>query len=125
MSPQTLELLDIAMTKLWFEQVAMGASLGGASQTIHASLLDNVRRLNELGMHRRTRTSRQPEKRMAAHKYKMGQQVIYYPPKNSLFGPSKYKILRLLPIEDGEPKYRIKSATEDFERVATETQLKT
>jgi hypothetical protein len=60
---------------------------------------------------------------MAAHKYKMGQDVTYHPPKNSLFGPTKYTVLRLLPIEGGELKYRIKSATESFERVATESQL--
>lgn len=60
---------------------------------------------------------------MAAHKYKMGQDVTYHPPKNSLFGPTKYTVLKLLPIEGGELKYRIKSATESFERVATESQL--
>jgi hypothetical protein len=35
----------------------------------------------------------------------------------------KYKVVRLLPLENGEHQYRIKCTTETFERVATEAQL--
>lgn len=34
-----------------------------------------------------------------------------------------YTVLRLLPVEDGQLKYRIKSPTDNCERVATEGQL--
>jgi len=34
-----------------------------------------------------------------------------------------YRVLKLLPIEGGQVKYRIKSATDNCERVATEGQL--
>lgn len=54
-SHEALGLLDIAMTKLWLEQVAIGASLNGASPEMRASLRNDVRRLNELGTQRQTK----------------------------------------------------------------------
>lgn len=60
---------------------------------------------------------------MPPHRYKAGQDVHYHPPKGAMVGASKYKILRLLPSENGEVKYRIKSAAESFERVAKESEL--
>lgn len=118
-SPESLGLLDVAMTKLWLQQVATGAALSGADPAVQASLRDNVRRINEIGMQRR----RQPENRMSAHRFKLGQDVTYHPPKGSLSGPSVYRVLKLLPFEDGELKYRIKSAADNCERVAKEGQL--
>jgi hypothetical protein len=62
---------------------------------------------------------------MAQHKYKVGQFVDYRPGRlgRSLLASSRYKILRLLPAEGGDPHYRIKSTDEAFERVAKEHEL--
>jgi hypothetical protein len=59
---------------------------------------------------------------MAGHRFKMGQTVIYHAPRRIL-ASSKYTVVKLLPLEDGERKYRIKAATESFERVAKESEL--
>lgn len=118
-SPESLGLLDFAMTKLWLQQVAVGASLSGAESAVQMSLQDKVRRLNDIGTQRR----RKPENRMSAHRFKPGQVVTYHPPKGSIGGSSMYRVLRLLPLEGGELKYRIRSATDNCERVATEGQL--
>lgn len=59
---------------------------------------------------------------MAAHRYKMGQTVTYHAPRR-LIAASRYTVVKLLPLEDGELKYRIKAATENFERVAKESEL--
>lgn len=59
---------------------------------------------------------------MAGHRYKMGQDVIYHPPRR-LIATSRFKVVKLLPLEDGEMKYRIKAADENFERVAKESEL--
>lgn len=59
---------------------------------------------------------------MALHKFKPGQVVRYYSPR-SLAGASRYTIIKLLPIEAGLVSYRIKSADENFERVAKEGEL--
>lgn len=60
---------------------------------------------------------------MSAHRFKPGQMVTYHPPKGCKSRTSIYRISRLLPVEGGELKYRIKSAADDCERVATEGQL--
>lgn len=62
---------------------------------------------------------------MPPHKYKTGQDVHYSPPKGTMLGASKYTVVRPLPTEGGEIKYRIKSTTEHFERVAKESELTT
>lgn len=61
---------------------------------------------------------------MSAHKFKVNQLVDYAPGRLSLpasAGP--YKIIRLLPAENGQLHYRIKSTSETFERVAKENEL--
>jgi hypothetical protein len=59
-----------------------------------------------------------------AHKYKVGQLVDFMPGRAGIQASARqYKIIRLLPLENGEHQYRIKCTTETFERVATETQL--
>jgi hypothetical protein len=121
-SPEVLGLLDVAMTRLWLEQVAIGAASSGADPEVRASLKASMRRLDEMGMQRRPRRSPQPEKRMAAHRYKTGQDVIYDPPRR-LVASSRFTVVKLLPFEDGELKYRIKAADENFERVAKESEL--
>jgi hypothetical protein len=121
--PESLELLDIAMTKLWLEQVAIGATQSGASPEVRNSVNTSIRLLKERGTQRRKRSANSSETRMTSHRYKAGQDVFYHPPKGALVGPSRYRILRLLPLENGEVKYRIKSAGESFERVAKESEL--
>jgi hypothetical protein len=60
---------------------------------------------------------------MLAHKFKAGQKVSYETPKGLLQGSATYKVERLMPIENGELKYRIKSPSESFERMAKESEL--
>lgn len=59
-----------------------------------------------------------------AHKYSLDQSVAHQP-RGPLVDRSKsYKIISLLPLEaDGQYRYRIKSDDENFERVATESEL--
>ena len=122
-SVEALRLLDVAMTRLWLEQAAIGAVSSDATPEDRALLQDRKRRLDELGMQRRPRKSPNPEKRMSAHRYRMGQDVIYHPARRSTLTLARYKIVRLLPLEDGELKYRIKATEENFERVAKESEL--
>lgn len=58
------------------------------------------------------------------HRFKVGQFVEFAPGRVGLPASSgKYTIIRLLPFQDGQPQYRIKSTSETFERVASESQL--
>ena len=59
-------------------------------------------------------------------KFKIGQSVVFSPGKLSMSATSRdYKIVRILPHEGGEFTYRIKSAVEQFERVARESEITT
>ncbi len=61
---------------------------------------------------------------MSSAKFKVGQVVEFKPFRASLPSSSReYKILRLLPNEGREQEYRIKTATELFERIARESEL--
>jgi hypothetical protein len=61
---------------------------------------------------------------MTAHKFKVGQRVNYTPSRSTLQASSReYTIVRLLPPELGQNQYRIKGATETFERMASELDL--
>lgn len=61
---------------------------------------------------------------MSHHKFKVGQEVYFHPAKFSMpAAAQRYKILRQLPTEGGEAKYRIKASAEQFERVAKESEL--
>ncbi len=61
---------------------------------------------------------------MPQHKFKIGQEVNFFPAKLSMPASSRnYKIVRRLPREGGEFMYRIKSAAEVFERVARESEI--
>jgi len=58
------------------------------------------------------------------HRYSIGQTVYFTPQFRGGSASGTYKIVRLLPIEnDSRLRYRIKNATESFERVAEEVQL--
>ena len=63
----------------------------------------------------------------AGHKFNVDQVVDYVPKGASKFSVPRgaYKITKLLPERDGELQYRIKNATEDHERVASESELAT
>ena len=61
---------------------------------------------------------------MPRHKFKVGQAVDFRPGRlavPALMG--EYKIIKLLPSDGGDLMYRIKSASETFERVAKEREL--
>jgi hypothetical protein len=122
-SSEALRLLDVAMTRLWLEQAAIGAASSEATPEVRALLRNRKQRLDELGMQRRPRKSSNPEKQMSAHRYRTGQDVIYHPARRSTVTLSRYKIVKLLPLEEGELKYRIKATEENFERVAKESEL--
>ena len=58
------------------------------------------------------------------HKYAIGQNVYYSPAFGNAASRGKYKVLRVLPVEnDNRLSYRIKSIAETFERIAEEHQL--
>jgi len=59
-----------------------------------------------------------------SHRFSAGQNVYFNPPFVAAAARGKYKIVRPLPIEnDNKVTYRIKSQTENFERIAEEHQL--
>jgi hypothetical protein len=60
---------------------------------------------------------------VSGHKFKIGQTVRYRTPFGHV-AAADYKVTQLLPTEDDELQYRIKSADEPHERVARESQLR-
>ena len=61
---------------------------------------------------------------MPRHKFKVGQSVRFTPGKMTPpAGGQAYTIVRALPVEDGEYRYRIKSMYEPYERIARESEL--
>jgi hypothetical protein len=93
-----------------------------------AKLTAFFRQMCCLGARLRLKASRQRERIMMAHNFAINDNVHH-----QLQGPqgragvrerSIYTIVTCLPIEaDGRPRYRIKSKTENIERVVTEEQL--
>ena len=58
------------------------------------------------------------------HKYSIGQTVHFTSPLFSRAAAGgSYRVVRLLPPDDGDCQYRIKSIGEAYERVAKESQL--
>jgi hypothetical protein len=58
------------------------------------------------------------------HKFATGQDVFYEPTFGNPAVGGQYKVVRPLPVErDNRLSYRIKSAAENFERIAEEHQL--
>lgn len=121
-SRDALRLLDIAMTRAWMERVAIGASESGADANLCATLWGKVDRLEKLQSSKRGCINKDSAKHMAAHRFKVGQRVIFHSPRRSV-GPSIFTVLRLLPIEGQDLTYRIKATEEGFERVAQEREL--
>ncbi|HET9902759.1 MAG TPA: hypothetical protein VFQ27_03560 [Xanthobacteraceae bacterium] len=61
---------------------------------------------------------------MSAHKFSVGQTVYFTGGMTSRTSSGgSYRVVRLLPHDGGDFQYRIKSATEAYERVAKESQL--
>ena len=61
-----------------------------------------------------------------SHKFVIGQMVELEPMKYRASAPGYYEIRLLVPTSDrnpGDPSYRIKSAVENYERVASESEL--
>ena len=59
-----------------------------------------------------------------SHKYKVGETVDFMPGRMGFpAGKRACTIMRLLPVEGGKHLYRIKCATEVYERVVPEVQL--
>jgi hypothetical protein len=57
-------------------------------------------------------------------KFKVGDTVTLQPPRPSNALPGDiYEVTKVLPSFSGEPDYRIKSAGEEYERVARESEL--
>lgn len=57
-------------------------------------------------------------------KFKVGQMVDFLPSNRSVPASVRsYKVLRVLPKEAGEQRYRIKTIAEAFERIARESEL--
>lgn len=60
------------------------------------------------------------------HKFRVGESVYFTASNVSRPAASGiYEIIRLLPTDGDDCQYRIKNATEAFERVARESQLQT
>lgn len=60
----------------------------------------------------------------AAHKYQVGQSVHYTSNVLKRFGAiGTFQIVKQMPLEGDELQYRIKSATEPYDRVVKESQL--
>ena len=65
---------------------------------------------------------------MTEHKFKIGQ-LVYFHPKGAVRSqldavPGSYKITRRLPAaENGECQYEISNTLEEYNRVATESEL--
>jgi hypothetical protein len=61
---------------------------------------------------------------LRAHKFRVGQTVLYTSSPISRPGASgAYKVVKLLPSDGEDYQYRIKNSGEAFERVAKESQL--
>jgi hypothetical protein len=59
---------------------------------------------------------------MAAHKFKVGQLVTLHSKRHGVWA-EPFDVVRLLPHENGNFQYRIKSTRDSHERVAFESEL--
>jgi len=79
------------------------------------------------GAQRANKVDRMLESKRASvkeHKFQIGQTVYFTSrPVGQMAADSTYRIVKLLPSDGDDYQYRIKSASEAFERVAKESQL--
>ena len=71
-----------------------------------------------------TRFTRSKASAEVFHKFKIGQQVEYSPPRGNYAPRGMYLVTKLLPKRDGEFEYFIRSAQEAHERIAKESELR-
>ena len=57
------------------------------------------------------------------HKFKIGQIVDLIPTTFRSAAKGSYEIMRLVPVSMQDPQYRIKSKSQNVERIVTEEQL--
>jgi hypothetical protein len=57
------------------------------------------------------------------HKFYLGQPVEYSAPRGTYVPRGSYIVTAKLPERDGEFEYRIRSASENYERVVRESEL--
>ena len=60
---------------------------------------------------------------MTIHKFQLGQTVFLKPSFGRNIPGGEYTVIKRLPEREGQFEYRVKSANEPHERVATEDQL--
>ncbi len=61
---------------------------------------------------------------MATHKYAIGTQLsLVHRPMQQRMGTGPFKVLGILPAENGECSYRVRDPAEPFERVLRESQV--
>jgi hypothetical protein len=60
---------------------------------------------------------------MASHSFKLGDLVELTGASRVHSAPGPYEIVRLLPVVDGAPQYRIRGAGEQHERMVKESEL--
>lgn len=61
---------------------------------------------------------------MRSHKFRVGQNLRFAPRRMGSVEPSMFcKVVQQLPLEYGEPQYRIKCSNENVERVVKEYSL--
>ena len=102
-----------------------GRPLPGRSRLPFSALISEICCLAE---RLRLKATLQPKDRAMAHNYAINDDVLHQmqgPQGRAVVKqPSVYTIVTCLPIEaDGRPRYRIKSKTENVERVVTEEQI--
>jgi hypothetical protein len=59
---------------------------------------------------------------MAAHKFKVGQVVTLHSKRHGVWA-ERFEVVRLLPPENGDFQYRVKSTRHGHERVMLESEL--
>ena len=59
---------------------------------------------------------------MAAHKFKVGQLVTLHSKRHGVWA-ERFEVSRLLPYENGDFQYRVKSTRDGHERVVLEGEL--
>lgn len=89
-----------------------------------AILLAGIKRawLGTLASHQNAHIARR--RMVLKHKFVVGE-TVYFTASNVArpAASGTYEVIRLLPTDGDDCQYRIKSSTEAFERVATESQL--
>ena len=56
-------------------------------------------------------------------KFKVGQLVVYFPPRGLEAAEGAYRVIAILSVREGEFQYRIKHPSESCERTVPESQL--